>query len=116
MGKRSRDRRDNETAPDSGGGGGGVSWVPIALSAGALVLGFIAWTDTRAIKTTLDKRLGAMDAQVMALQSKVNAAPRPQAAPQGPDPAKSYPIKVAGSPSKGNPTAPIVIAEFSDYQ
>jgi protein-disulfide isomerase len=93
-----------------------MSWLPILLSAGALALGFVAWTDSRAIKTTLDKRLGAMDAQLMALQTKVNAAPRPQAAPQGPDPAKSYPIKVAGSPSKGNPTAPIVIAEFSDYQ
>jgi hypothetical protein len=116
MGKRSRDRRDNETTADESRGGGGLSWLPILLSAGALGLGFVAWTDSRAIKTTLDKRLGAMDAQIMTLQTKVNAAPRPPAAPQGPDPNKAYPIKVAGAPSKGNSAAPIVIAEFSDYQ
>ena len=35
---------------------------------------------------------------------------------RGPDPDRVYPIKTAGRPSKGPATAPIVIAEFSDFQ
>lgn len=118
MGKRSRERREGEGNVGSGDsdGGSGVSWLPIVMAAVALVLGFVAWTDTRAIKTDLSKKLAAVDAQVVALQTKLASAPKAQPAPQGPDPNKVYPVKVDGSPSKGNATAPIVIAEFSDYQ
>ena len=35
---------------------------------------------------------------------------------QGPDPDKVYPVKTGGAPSKGRTGAPIVIAEFSDFQ
>ena len=118
MAKRNRERRENE-APGSDGAGtgaGATQWLPMLLAAAALVLGFVAWTDTRAIKADLTKRVVALDQQLIALQTKVAQAPRAQQQPQGPDPNKAYPIKLEGRPSKGNPTAPIVIAEFSDYQ
>jgi protein-disulfide isomerase len=118
MGKRSgRERRENETGVESSGLGGGAAWLPIVLAAGALVLGFFAWTEARQSKADLNRRLGEIDQRVLALQNDVakaaKAAPPQQ---QGPDPNKVYPVKLEGSPYKGNPTAPIVIAEFSDYQ
>ena len=58
-----------------------------------------------------------MDARVLGLQNDVAKAARAQPPQQqGPDPNKVYTVKLGGSPSHGNPTAPIVIAELSDYQ
>ncbi len=37
-------------------------------------------------------------------------------AQQGPDPNRVYTIKMAGAPTKGLDTAPVTIAEFSDFQ
>lgn len=118
MGKRSRERREGETtSPVAGrGGGGGLSWLPVVVATGALVMGFVAWTDAKKIKDDLAKRLFDVDQRVAALQKQVataKATPPPQ---QGPDPNKVYAVKLEGSPFKGNATAPIVIAEFSDYQ
>jgi protein-disulfide isomerase len=94
-----------------------LSWLPVVLASGALVIGFVAWTDTKKVKDDLAKRLSDIDQRIIALQKQVansaKAAPPPQ---QGPDPNKVYSVKVDGAPSKGNATAPIVIAEFSDYQ
>ena len=115
MGKKSRERREGEVA--TSGGGGGASWIPIVLAAGALVLGFVAWTDTKKIKDDLVKRLADVDQRVTQLQTQVaNAAKAAKPPQQGPDPNKVYTVKLEGSPFKGNATAPIVIAEFSDYQ
>ena len=116
MGKKSRERRDGEAAAPSGGSGGGMNWLPIVLAAGALVMGFVAWTDTKKIKDDLVRRLADVDQRVVALQKQVASAAKAPAPQQGPDPNKVYTVKVDGSPYKGNPTAPIVIAEFSDYQ
>jgi protein-disulfide isomerase len=114
MGKKSRERREGEVA--STGGGGGLSWLPIVLAAGALVMGFVAWTDTKKIKDDLVKRLADVDQRVAALQTQIANAAKANKPQQGPDPNTVYKVKVDGSPYKGNATAPIVIAEFSDYQ
>jgi len=121
MGKRSGRERPSETGAggriESGAGGGGAAWLPILLAAGALVLGVFAWTEAKQSKTELTRRLAEMDQRVLALQNDVAKAARaPQPQQQGPDPNKVYTVKTEGSPTKGNPTAPIVIAEFSDYQ
>lgn len=90
---------------------------PILLASGALVLGFVAWTDTKKVKDDTLKRLVDMDTKLIQMQTQVaNAAKAKPAPQQGPDPNKVYAVNTAGSPSKGNPTAPIVIAEFSDFQ
>jgi hypothetical protein len=47
------------------------------------------------------------------------ATPPPQAEQRrarGPDPGRRYEINTAGAPVKGPPGAPVVIAEFSDFQ
>jgi len=120
MGKRSRERRESESTPAAAGGGGGaggMSWLPVVLATGALVMGFVAWTDTKKIKDDLARRMSDVDQRVAALQKQVASAAKATPPPQqGPDPNKVYSVKLEGSPFKGNATAPIVIAEFSDYQ
>jgi protein-disulfide isomerase len=118
MSKKNRERRVGETGGDAPSGGGlGVSWLPIALAAGALVVGFLGWTDSKTMKTETAKRFAELDQRISALQTQVANAAKAQPKPQqGPDPNKVYTVKTDGAPTHGNPTAPIVIAEFSDYQ
>ncbi|HEX4825142.1 MAG TPA: hypothetical protein VFV19_12620 [Candidatus Polarisedimenticolaceae bacterium] len=120
MGKRSGRERPNETGPvETGSGGAGAAqWLPVVLSAAALVIGVFAWTEARNLKKELGDKVAAMDARVLGLQNDVAKAAKapPPAQQQGPDPNKVYTVKTEGSPVKGNATAPIVIAEFSDYQ
>jgi protein-disulfide isomerase len=121
MSKKNRGRREGEAGDDSksgGGNGGSLNWLPIVLAAGALVLGFVAWTDTKTVKDDLTKRLVDMDTKVLQLEAQVASAAKAKSAPpqQGPDPNKVYTVRTEGSPTKGSPTAPIVIAEFSDFQ
>lgn len=118
MGKKSRERREGEAAPTGGGGtGGGMQWLPILLAAAAFVMGFVAWTDTKKNKDDLAKRLADVDQQVAQLQTQVtNAAKAAKPPQQGPDPSKVYAVKLEGAPVRGNPQAPVVIAEFSDFQ
>jgi len=117
MSKKNRERRTEPgDAPASGGGGGGLNWLPIVLAVGALGLGFVAWSDAKRVKDDTAKRLVDVDQRLAALQTQVANAAKAKPPQQGPDPNKVYTVKLDGAPSHGNPTAPIVIAEFSDYQ
>ena len=121
MSKKNRERRDGDAGeePKSGdGNGGNLSWLPIVLAVGALVLGFVAWTDARQVKSDTLKRLVDMDTKMLQLQTQVTNAAKAKPAPpqQGPDPNKVYTVRTEGSPAKGNPAAPIVIAAFSEFQ
>lgn len=114
MSRKTKERREVEGA---GGPGGGGSWLPIALAAGGIALAFVAWTDAKKIRDDTGKRLADMDQRIGQMQTQVaNAAKARPPAQQGPDPNKVYAVKTTAAPAKGNPTAPIVIAEFSDYQ
>ena len=53
---------------------------------------------------------------VLATQLAARPAQQQQQRPSGPDPAKVYPVNVEGAPARGKAGAPIIIAEFSDYQ
>jgi len=117
MSKKNRERRTGEGDEETTGGSPGVKWIPIVLAVGALGLGFVAWTDVRKIKDDTTKRLVDIDTRIGQLQTQVaNAAKAKPAPQQGPDPNKVYAVKTDGSPFKGNAGAPVVIAEFSEYQ
>ena len=53
---------------------------------------------------------------VHCVAQKLEAARAARPPRSGPDPDYNYPIKTGGAPSKGRVGAPIVIAEFSDFQ
>ena len=118
MSKKNRERRSADGVVETtGGGGGGINWLPIALAVGALGLGALAWTDAKKVKDDTTRRLVDIEQRIVQLQTQVaNAAKAKPAGQQGPDPNKVYAVKTDSGPTKGNPTAPIVIAEFSDYQ
>ena len=118
MSKKNRERRVGEPgdASSENGGGGGANWLPIALAVAALGLGFLAWTDARKFKDDTGTRLAELDQRLIQVQKDVLAAAKAKPAQQGPDPNKVYTVRTEGSPAKGGATAPIVIAEFSDYQ
>jgi protein-disulfide isomerase len=122
MSKKNQERRtregSGETAGAGGGGGVNTNWLPIVLSVAALAMGFVAWTDGKQTKDANAKRLVDIDTKIGQMQTMMAnlAKAKPAQQQQGPDPNKVYTVKTEGSPTQGNPTAPIVIAEFSDYQ
>ncbi len=121
MSKRERQREAGETAPSPGKRSSETSpWlVRIATLAGLGVLIFLngnALREARDSRKDMGDRLGRIEGQVGQLSAKVDAAARASAPQRGPDPNRAYPIRTEGSPAKGPATAPIVIAEFSDFQ
>lgn len=75
-----------------------------------------ALREVRDSRQDLGDRLGRLEGQVGQLGAKVDAAARASAPRSGPDPNRVYTVRTEGSPAKGPATAPIVIAEFSDFQ
>jgi hypothetical protein len=79
-----------------------------------LMISFGNWREIDRIHESLDNRLGRLETQIA---QRPNRTPTPAAAPaRGPDPNRVYAIKMDGAPSKGPANAPVVIAEFSDFQ
>lgn len=79
-----------------------------------LMISFGNWREIDRIQDSLDSRLGRLETQIAQIP---NNAPAPAAAPRrGPDPDRVYAINLDGAPSKGPADAPVVIAEFSDFQ
>ncbi|MCP4201058.1 MAG: thioredoxin domain-containing protein [bacterium] len=99
----------------------GVDAIGLATLAGIVVVLMISFTNMRSLDA-LQNELGEIDDRVAALKSSgpiqapAQAAPAAQPARRGPDPNRVYPIKTSGSPVKGPSSAPITIAEFSDFQ
>ena len=92
----------------------------LATLAGVGVLLFLSvttWNQTRKLQNSLDERMNQVQTSVTQLAAKVQAAPAraPQPAP-GPDPNRVYTVKTSGAPTEGPPSAPVTIAEFSDFQ
>jgi protein-disulfide isomerase len=119
MSKRNRERRQGEdvrpASAGAGGGGQAPSWLPIVLSVVAISFCAFLWMDAKRAADGLKKveeKVTVLTTQLANVQANRPAQQRPS----GPDPAKVYTVNTAGAPSKGSPTAPIVIAEFSDYQ
>ncbi len=86
-------------------------WViVIGLSA---QLGLSAWivSELGTLRREVADKAAQLDTKIAQLEV---AKPQPQK--RGPDPNKTYTIRTDRSPVKGNPAAPVTIAEFSDFQ
>ena len=84
-----------------------------------LVISFSNWREIEGLDQRLGDRFGRLEsdiANVSAQVDKVQVAAAPAPARKGLDPNKVYPIKTSGSPIKGGSNAPVIIAEFSDFQ
>src|SRR5262245_20893511 len=112
-------RRDNE-GPAIRPSGSGAAWHQFLTLAGlavAVVFSIVNWNETRKLQAAFDQRFGSVDSKLTAIGTRVDQAAR-QAPPQrsGPDPNKVYAVKTDSAPSEGPKSAPVVIAEFSDFQ
>jgi protein-disulfide isomerase len=89
----------------------------LAGLAALIAINIWAQYESRQQQTALNERLNQIDSRVTALGTKIDAGARAaQARPQGPDPDKVYTVKTDGAPFEGPKTAPVTIAEFSDFQ
>lgn len=120
MSKRARDSERRDTQQSDFGGPSSSGLIPMVtfLAAGVLIfLSAMTWAQTRRIQSSLDERLGQLQSTIAQLSSKVEAGAGRAAQPrQGPDPNRVYTIKTSGAPAEGPETAPITIAEFSEFQ
>ena len=83
-----------------------------------LFLAFTTWDQMRQLQNSVDGRLPQIENRLAQLSTKVDqvATRAPAAANQGPDPNRVYTIRTAGMPVRGPDSAPVTIAEFSDFQ
>ena len=82
-----------------------------------LVISFSNSREIGRIGTSLNDRLGKLETRIGQLADRMERLSA-QAAParQGPDPNRVYAIKVEEAPVRGPASAPVTIAEFSDFQ
>jgi len=104
----------------SGQAAQGVTWAILGGVVAVLMISFSNWRELDRIEETLSGRLTQIESKVAEVGAKVDNLPTQaaQAAPprRGPDPNRVYTIKTAGAPVKGPASAPVTIAEFSDFQ
>jgi hypothetical protein len=94
----------------------GVDSLGLATLAGVvavLVISFASWRDVDRIDRSLGERLTRLEARIDQIGTR---APAQAAAQRGPDPNRVYTIQTAGAPARGPASAPVTIAEFSDFQ
>jgi len=73
------------------------------------------WRELDRIEGTIGTRLGQIETRVGQVADRVAQAPAARPA-SGPDPKRVYTINTASAPTKGPASAPVTIAEFSDFQ
>lgn len=98
-------------------GGDPLGMATLAGVVAVLMISFSNWREIDRIDRVLDDRLGKLETRIGQVADRVERLPA-QAAParQGPDPNRVYPIKTADAPARGPASAPVTIAEFSDFQ
>jgi hypothetical protein len=124
MAKQSRpsDAREARGSGSSGSPSTGTIGIATLIGVGVLVLMNVkTMTDTTTFKQSIgqvNERIDGVNNRIVALGTEMKNSLAKAGAPQqrGPDPNKVYPIKTQGAPAEGPENAPIVIAEFSDFQ
>src|SRR5438552_18969679 len=129
MGRAARRHRDNgfneNGSADNPAIGGSWSLSPGTMLGGIVVgmavlifLGFLNWGLTRQIQGSLDNRLTHIETRLAQISTKVDqvGSRAPSGGNQSLDPNRVYTVKIDGAPVRGPQTAPVTIAEFSDFQ
>ncbi len=118
-----RDPSRNQSSNDTGvkpGRQPAIDGVRLATRGGVVVLLVISlwnWWLINRMQRGLDSRLSQIENRVALVSGKVDmAAGLNQPARRGPDPNRVYTINTVGAPVMGSASAPITIAEFSDFQ
>lgn len=101
-----------------------VDTLGLATIVGVVALLMISFANLRALdslESRFDDKMDRLDDRIAQFgKTQVQAQATPAATPppprSGPDPERAYPIKTANAPTKGAESAPITIAEFSDFQ
>ena len=85
-----------------------------------LVVSVLNLQAAKRIQSEFEGKLRRLEDRIAKVSDKISSpAAQPAAAPpprRGPDPNRVYQIKTAGAPIKGPASAPVTIAEFSDFQ
>jgi len=120
MSKRPRDASEKEGPPmnRTSGSPGWTGLLTLAGVVGLLAVSIGTWQEMRKSRQALDDRLGKLETRLTQISAKVDSVGSRAAAPaqRGPDPNKVYPVRTDGAPGQGPREAPVVIAEFSDFQ
>lgn len=120
MSKRAQRNQRHDESPATKPARMAPSWTtPVVVVAVLAVFSYLQGRQIRDLKQLVGSRLEQVDTRLVQLSTKIDdvgkqaaaAAPR-----RGPDPNRVYTIKTDGAPVKGPLTAPVTIAEFSDFQ
>src|SRR5687768_6535395 len=120
MSKRAQRNQRHEESPTSQPRRTAPWWItPVVVAAVLAVFSYLQGRQIKDLRAVVGSRLDQVDTRLVQLSTKIDdvgkqaaaAAPR-----RGPDPNRVYTIKTDGSPVKGPVTAPVTIAEFSDFQ
>ena len=119
MSKSSRNQRGREAhTVDSSLPSSRTTGLLTLVGVGALlVMSIVNWTAASKFQTGMSERLTQLDNRISQVSTKVDSVAKAQQ-PQnrGPDPNRIYTIKTDGAPAEGPSTAPVLIAEISDFQ
>ena len=108
MAKEQGEPQRQEHAPPSGRGVDPLALATLGGVLAVLVISFASWRDV----SRIDQRLGELEARLDQIGGRALA----HAVQRGPDPNRVHTVKTDGAPSRGNASAPVTIAEFSDFQ